>query len=56
MVLQKQKLNLDVKTPKTITAGDLELPAGVEVMDPDRKPATLVEPKKVSMTMKVKLE
>ena len=48
------EIKLDVKTPKTITAGDLELPAGVEVMDPDHVIATLVEPKKVSMTMKVK--
>jgi DNA-directed RNA polymerase subunit alpha len=48
------EIKLDVKSPKTITASDLELPAGVEVMDPDHVIATLVEPKKVSMTMKVK--
>ena len=52
--LKDMAIKLDVKTPKTITAGDLELPAGVEVMDPDHVIATLVEPKKVSMTMKVK--
>ena len=47
------ELKLDVKTPKTITASDLELPAGVEVMDPDHVIATLVEPKKLVMTLKV---
>ena len=47
------EIRLDVKTPKTITASDLELPAGVEVMDPDHVIATLVEPKKFVMTMKV---
>ena len=53
MVLQKLKLNL-TSNSKTITAGDLELHNGVEVMDRDHVIATLVEPKKVSMTMKVK--
>ena len=48
------ELKLDIKTPKTITASDLELPAGVEVMDADHVIATLVEPKKLSMTLKVK--
>ena len=48
------EIRLDVKTPKTITASDLELPAGVEVIDPDHVIATLVEPKKFVMTMKVK--
>ena len=48
------EIKLEVKSPKTITASDLELPAGVEVMDPEHVIATLVEPKKVSMTMKVK--
>jgi DNA-directed RNA polymerase subunit alpha len=41
------EIKLDVKSPKTITASDLELPAGVEVMDPEHVIATLVEPKKV---------
>ena len=48
------ELKLDVKKPKTITAADLELPAGVEVVDPDHVIATLVEPKKLVMTLKVK--
>jgi len=48
------ELKLDVKKPKTITASDLELPAGVEVVDPDHVIATLVEPKKLVMTLKVK--
>ena len=48
------EVKLETKTPKTITAGDLDLPAGVEVMNPDHVIATLVEPKKVSMTMKIK--
>ena len=28
------EIKLDAKTPKTITAGDLELPAGVEIISP----------------------
>ena len=48
------ELSLNIKTPKTITAGDLELPAGVEIVNPEHVIATLVEPKKLSMTLKVK--
>tara|TARA_A100001011_G_scaffold5056_1_gene5851 strand:- start:504 stop:1457 length:954 start_codon:yes stop_codon:yes gene_type:complete len=48
------ELGLNIKTPKTITAGDLELPAGVEIVNPEHVIATLVEPKKFSMTLKVK--
>ena len=48
------ELGLNIKTPKTITAGDLELPAGVEIVNPKHVIATLVEPKKFSMTLKVK--
>ena len=48
------ELSLNIKTPKTITAGDLELPAGVEIANPEHVIATLVEPKKLSMTLKVK--
>lgn len=48
------ELGLNVKTPKTVTAGDLELPAGVEIVNPEHVIATLVEPKKLSMTLKVK--
>ena len=48
------ELGLNIKTPKTVTAGDLELPAGVEIVNPEHVIATLVEPKKLSMTLKVK--
>jgi len=48
------ELKLDVKKPKTITAADLELPAGVEVVDPDHVIATLVEPKKTCHDIKSK--
>ena len=48
------ELGLNIKTPKTVTAGDLELPAGVEIVNPEHVIATLVEPKKFSMTLKVK--
>jgi DNA-directed RNA polymerase subunit alpha len=39
------EIGLNIKTPKTITAGDLELPAGVEIVNPKHVIATLVEPK-----------
>ena len=48
------ELGLNIKTPKTVTAGDLELPAGVEIVNPEHVIATLVEPKKLSLTLKVK--
>ena len=48
------EIGLNIKTPKTVTAGDLELPAGVEIVNPEHVIATLVEPKKLSMTLKVK--
>ncbi len=48
------EIGLNIKTPKTITAGDLELPAGVEIANPEHVIATLVEPKKFSMSLKVK--
>ena len=47
------ELKLDIKTPKTILASDLEVPAGVEIIDPNHVIATLVEPKKLVMTLKV---
>ena len=46
------ELKLDIKTPKTILASDLEVPAGVEIIDPNHVIATLVEPKNLFITLK----
>ena len=51
--ITEAEIKLNIKTPKTVTASDLELPAGVEVMDANHVIATLVEPKKLIMTLKV---
>jgi len=51
--VSEAEVKLNIKTPKTVTASDLELPAGVEIIDSDHVIATLVEPKKLVMTMKV---
>ena len=51
--VSEAEIKLNIKTPKTVTASDLELPAGVEIVDADHVIATLVEPKKLVMNMKV---
>jgi len=51
--ITEAEIKLNIKKPKTVTASDLELPAGVEVMDANHVIATLVEPKKLIMTLKV---
>ena len=46
-----RKINVNVKGPKTVTAGDLELPAGVSVINPDLVLATVQEGGTFNMTI-----
>lgn len=50
---EPQIVKLDVKGPKEVTAGDLELPAGVEVINKDQYIFTLNAKAKVSIEIQV---
>ncbi len=45
-------LRINEKGPKTVTAGDIELPAGVEILNPELVIATLSEGGELKMEMK----
>jgi len=45
-------LRINEKGPKTVTAGDIELPAGVEILNPELVIATLAEGGELKMEMK----
>lgn len=48
-------LRIDAKGPKVVTAGDIELPAGVDVLNPELVIATLENGGELHMEMKAKI-
>ena len=51
---EPQRLTLDVKGPKTVTAGDLQIPGQVEILNPEQHIADITG--KISLKMEMTLE